>query len=162
MAGRTQTSTEGLIGLFVNTLPLRTRLSGDLSVRDLLSRVRGVTLGAYAHQALPFEKLVDALAPTRDLTRSPLFQVMLAMQPAPVSLQRLGELTLQPVEVETTTAKFDLTLSLSETADGLRGSLSTAPICLTPPRSSACWDTTSRCWPAWWRSPAGASRSCRC
>lgn len=123
MAGRTQTSTEGLIGLFVNTLPLRTRLSGDLSVRDLLSRVRGVTLGAYAHQALPFEKLVDALAPTRDLTRSPLFQVMLAMQPAPVSLQRLGELTLQPVEVETTTAKFDLTLSLSETADGLRGSL---------------------------------------
>ena len=121
VAGRTQASTEGLIGLFVNTLPLRTRLSADLSVRDLLARVRGVTLGAYAHQELPFEKLVDALDPVRDLARSPLFQVMLAMQPAPVSLQRLGELILQPVDVETTTAKFDLTLSVSETADGLRG-----------------------------------------
>ncbi len=123
IAGRTHVETEGLIGFFVNTLVLRTDLSGEPTFRELLARVREVTLGAYTHQEVPFEKLVQELAPARDLSRSPLFQVMLLLQNAPREALSLGEVTLGIVDVERTTAKFDLSLSLSETGEGLRGTL---------------------------------------
>ncbi|AKT37644.1 non-ribosomal peptide synthetase [Chondromyces crocatus] len=121
IAGRTRAETEGLIGLFINTLVLRTRLSPELSFRELLRRVREVTLGAYDHQDVPFEKLVDALQPERDLSRSPLFQVMLILQNAPQPVLDLPGLTAERMELSGATSKFDLTLSLEDSDEGLRG-----------------------------------------
>ncbi|WP_048441569.1 condensation domain-containing protein, partial [Caenimonas sp. SL110] len=123
IAGRTQVETEALIGFFVNTLALRTELSGEITTRQLLGRVREVTLGAYAHQEVPFEKLVEVLTHGRDMSRSPLFQVMLVLQNAPMGQMQLGDVTLEPVEVAHTTAKFEMTLALRETHDGLQGGL---------------------------------------
>ena len=121
IANRTRQETEGLIGFFVNTLVLRTDLSGNPRFRDLLARVRESCLGAYAHQDLPFEKLVEALHPVRDGGRNPLFQVMLALQNAPMPALELSGLTLRPLEIDSGVAKFDLTLNLEEGADGLHG-----------------------------------------
>ena len=123
IAGRTQVETEGLIGLFVNTLVLRSDLSGNPRFRDLLGRVRAVCLGAYAHQEVPFERLVEELQPVRDLSRTPLFQVLFVLQNAPFEPIAVPRLRLEPVAFEQTTAKFDLTLSLTETPEGLLGSL---------------------------------------
>jgi amino acid adenylation domain-containing protein len=123
IAGRTRTEIEGLIGLFVNTLALRTDLSGDPSFRELLGRVREVALEAYAHQDLPFEKLVEQLQPERDLSRSPLLQVIFVLQNAPMTPLRLSGLTVTPLKVESKTAKFDLTLSLVEKTDTLTASV---------------------------------------
>ena len=120
IAGRTRTELEGLIGFFVNTLVLRTDLSGNPTFRELLGRVREVALGAYAHQDLPFEKLVEELQPERSLSHSPLFQVMFILQNAPRQTLALPGLTLRRLEVDSGTAKFDLTLSMTESADGLR------------------------------------------
>ncbi len=123
IAGRNRTDVEGLIGIFVNTLVLRTELSGNPTFRQLLRRVREVTLGAYAHQDLPFEKLVEELQPERNLSHSPFFQVMLVLKNAPFSLLDLSGVSASPLHKDNRTAKFDLTLSLQETADGLRGTL---------------------------------------
>ena len=119
IANRGHVETEGLIGFFVNTLALRTDLSGDPRFVELLGRVRQTTLGAYAHQDVPFEKLVEALQLPRDLSRPPLFQVMFALQNMPPPRLELDGLTLTPVDVETGSAQFDLTLSLTEDKDGL-------------------------------------------
>ncbi|HEX8472730.1 MAG TPA: amino acid adenylation domain-containing protein, partial [Pyrinomonadaceae bacterium] len=121
IAGRNRAEVEGLIGFFVNTLVLRTRLDGNPDFRELLERVREMTLGAYAHQDVPFEKLVEELAPKREMSHAPLFQVMFTLQNAPRESLQLPGLTLAQVEVETGAAMFDLSLSIEETAQGLFG-----------------------------------------
>ncbi|MET0625827.1 MAG: amino acid adenylation domain-containing protein, partial [Pyrinomonadaceae bacterium] len=115
VAGRTHAETEQLIGFFVNTLVLRTDLSGEVTFRGLLSRVREVCLGGYAHQDVPFEKLVEELQPDRDTGRSPLFQVAFTLQ----EQQQGGGLELPGLAVseaaaESGAAKFDLTLAAAE------------------------------------------------
>ncbi len=120
IAGRNRAETEDLIGFFVNTLVLRSDLGGDPTFNDFLSRVREVCLGAYAHQDLPFEKLVDELQIKRDLGRSPLFQVFFVLQNAPKTNRELAGLTLSRLGADVAVAaKFDLTLGVTETDEGL-------------------------------------------
>jgi amino acid adenylation domain-containing protein/non-ribosomal peptide synthase protein (TIGR01720 family) len=127
IAGRNRIEIEGLIGFFVNTLVLRGDLSGERaggpSFRELLGRVREVALAAYMHQDLPFEKLVQELAPERSLSHAPLFQVMFVLQNAPAESLEIRDLRLRPVSGIETAAKFDLTLSLEEQHGGLYGSI---------------------------------------
>jgi amino acid adenylation domain-containing protein len=119
IANRNHAETESLIGFFVNTLALRTDLSGDPRFRELLRRVREVTLGAYAHQDLPFELLVEELQPERDLGHTPLFQVVFTLQNAPLTSLQFAALSLSPLTVENKTAKFDLGLNASSGQSGL-------------------------------------------
>ncbi len=123
IAGRTRGEVEGLIGFFVNTLVLRTDLGGDPSFRETLRRVREATLGAYEHQELPFEKLVVELQPERSLSHSPLFQVMFTLQDAGVGGGALAGLKMSGAGPAMEVAKFDLSLTLTATAQGLRGGL---------------------------------------
>jgi amino acid adenylation domain-containing protein len=123
VANRQRREVEGLIGLFINTLVLRTRLSPTLTVRQALRLVREVTLEAYSHQDLPFEKLVEALQPERDLTTTPLFQVMFVLQSAFDQVCKLDGLQVEHIPIDNGMAKYDLTLSLTETRDGLRAAL---------------------------------------
>jgi amino acid adenylation domain-containing protein len=120
IAGRNYAEVEGLIGFFVNTLALKTDLAGDPEFKELLVREREVTLEAYLNQDLPFDKLVEELQPERDLGRTPLFQVMFALQNMPAEQIRLSGIELQPVNVEIKTVKFDLSLTLIERLRGLR------------------------------------------
>jgi aspartate racemase len=122
-ANRNRLEIEGLIGFFVNTLVLRTDLSGNPTFRDLLKRVREVALGAYAHEDLPFEKLVEELQVPRDPSYNPLFQVMFVLQNVPMVSLQLSGITLTPLEAETDTAKFDLMLELTEGPEGLTSSI---------------------------------------
>ncbi|HEV2734584.1 MAG TPA: condensation domain-containing protein, partial [Longimicrobiaceae bacterium] len=115
IAGRTRAETEGLIGFFVNTLALRTELSGRPSFREVVARVREATLGAYAHQELPFEHLVEALGGERDAARNPVFQVMFALQNTPGAAEiGLGGVRARVEEPKSSSAKFDLTLAMVE------------------------------------------------
>lgn len=119
IANRNQTAIEGLIGFFINSLALRADLSDNPTFRQLLAQVRERTLGAYAHQDLPFEKLVDALDVPRDLSYSPLFQVMLILQNAPTTALNVPGLTLTPLQFNAQITKLDLTLICIEQAEGL-------------------------------------------
>ncbi|HLK56987.1 MAG TPA: amino acid adenylation domain-containing protein [Chthonomonadaceae bacterium] len=119
IANRTQTEVEGLIGFFVNTLAVRTQLSGDPNFIELLGRVREAALGAFAHQDLPFEKLVEELQPERSLSHSPIFQVVFALQNLPQSRWKLGALQVEEIPTAGATAKFDLSLFASESTGGL-------------------------------------------
>ncbi len=123
IANRTKSEMESLIGLFINTLVFRTDLAGDPSFKELLSRVRKVALEAYAHQDIPFEKLVDILRLDRDLSHSPLFQAMLVLQNAPMDVQELPGLRISPLETHSGTAKYDLTMFIVEEGDKLSGAL---------------------------------------
>lgn len=123
IANRSRVEIEGLIGFFVNTLVLRSDLSGNPSFRELLGRVREVCLGAYAHQDLPFEVLVEKLQPERSLSRNPLFQVMFALHNAAVPTLKLSGLTLSSLKVETGTTQLDLSLDMVETEQGLNASV---------------------------------------
>jgi amino acid adenylation domain-containing protein len=119
IANRNRAEVEELIGFFVNTLVLRTDLSGDPAFRELLGRVREVSFGAYAHQDLPFEKLVEELQPERRSSHTPLLQVMLVLENATTSELELEGLSISPVKVDSGSAKFDLTLLVQETPEGL-------------------------------------------
>jgi amino acid adenylation domain-containing protein len=120
VAGRNRPEIEKLIGFFINTLVLRGDLSGNPRFNELLNRIQKICLGAFAHQDLPFEKLVEELRPERAVSHTPLFQVMFALQSAGLSEIKLGNLALSTVEFEQGTAKFDLTLSVEETEQGLK------------------------------------------
>ena len=113
VANRNRSEVEGLIGLFVNTLVIRTGLSGDPAFASLLARVREAALGAFAHQDLPFERLVEELQPERSLSQAPLFQVMFILQNVSVPALDLGGVTAEPLELGSEVAKFDLTLSIA-------------------------------------------------
>nr|WP_255217199.1 non-ribosomal peptide synthetase [Myxococcus sp. AM010] len=133
IAGRTRAETEGLIGFFVNTLVLRTRLDGSPSFRELLARVREVTLGAYAHQDVPFEKLVEALRPERSLSHSPLFQVMLTFDSTPDAGGDAQTGTgMKHVAVEHRVSRFDLSLGFVEGKDGFSGGLEFSTVLFEP------------------------------
>ena len=123
IAGRNRVETEGLIGFFLNTLALRTDLSGGPTFQELLARVNEVTIGAYTHQEVPFEKLLEELNPERRLGRSPVFQVLFNMLNFPAS-----EIELPGLKIESRTAlevgsKFDLTLYVNEQEEGIRFTL---------------------------------------
>jgi len=122
VAGRLRPELEAIIGLFVNTLALRTRLSGAESFRELLSTIRETALGAYAHQELPFDTLVEELQPERSLSHHPLFQVMFIVQNTPTYMLSLPGLTLSAEPFTKSTAQFDLVLSMTETKEELAAS----------------------------------------
>ena len=120
-ANRNRSELENMLGCFVNTLALRTKLKAGESFIQLLARVKQTDLAAYAHQNLPFEQLVEAMHPVRSLQHTPIFQVMLVLQNAPIPVADLPGLALKPVAIEAEAAKFDLTLSFTEQANDLSG-----------------------------------------
>ncbi len=121
IANRNRSEIEGLIGFFVNSLVLRTDFSGNPTFRELLNRVREVTLGAYAHQDLPFEKLVEELHCHRDLSRHPLFQIVFSLQNTPIQALELPGLTLSLFEFDNLSAKLDLEFHLWQDLESLKG-----------------------------------------
>ncbi|AKJ04230.1 non-ribosomal peptide synthase protein (TIGR01720 family)/amino acid adenylation domain-containing protein/natural product biosynthesis luciferase-like monooxygenase protein [Archangium gephyra] len=123
VAGRSRPELEPLVGCFINSLPLRADLSGDPSFVELLGRVRRTALEGFAHQEVPFEKLVDALHVSRDLGHSPIFQTLLVLHNVPMPTVKLAGLTLSGMDLHVGAAKLDLALELRETPDGLWGGL---------------------------------------
>ncbi|MFX3681347.1 MAG: amino acid adenylation domain-containing protein [bacterium] len=123
IANRHRAEVEPLIGFFVNTLVLRNDLSGEPSFRDLIERTRNTALDAYAHQDLPFERLVDELQPERDLSRNPIFQVMFALHNTPNHERVLPELTITDLAAERISAQFDIVLDVWENPSGLKAVL---------------------------------------
>ncbi len=119
IAGRTRVETEGLIGCFINTLAFNADLSGDPTFRELLGRVRRQALGAYAHQELPFERLVEELQPERDLSRTAVFQTMFQLRNIPRKALQMNALGIEELEFDPGIAKFDLTLEAVERPDGI-------------------------------------------
>ncbi|MEG4964628.1 amino acid adenylation domain-containing protein, partial [Microcoleus sp. K4-C2] len=123
IANRNRREIEEVIGLFANTLVFRTNLSSNPTFKELLGRVREVALGAYNHQDLPFEKLVEILQPERDLSHNPLFQVLFSLRNVRTPQIKLPGVTLSSLEIERKTARFDLALDLEEGLEGINGTL---------------------------------------
>ena len=123
VANRNRPELESLIGFFVNTLVMRTDFSGQPSFRTLLRRVRQVALDAYAHQDLPFEKLVQELLPERDLSHNPLFQVMFSLDEGPPAAFELPGLEMTPLRIDSPAAKFELSVIMENTTSGLVGAI---------------------------------------
>ena len=121
VAGRTRSEIEGLVGLFLDTLALRTDMSGEVTFRQLLQRVRKVTLEAFAHQDVPFEKVVEAVGVQREPSRSAVFEAMFALQKEALPSARTADLEWNSGAVHNGTSKFDLTLSMEAAGDGLSG-----------------------------------------
>jgi len=119
VAGRDREETESLIGLFLNSLALRTRLSGNPTFLELLSRVRSVALGAYENQHLPFEKLVEELRPERDLSRTPIFQVFINFYNFKEASLELDRLSVNRLHLTESTAQFDISFFIREHDDGI-------------------------------------------
>jgi len=120
-ASRPDLALERLLGLFINTVVLRADLAGDPTFRAALATLRETTLGAFSHAELPFQQLVEALQPERDLSRSPLFQVFFSLTAEPLSTLELPDLTMQPLEVHTGATEFDLAVYLTESPAGVGG-----------------------------------------
>ncbi len=123
IANRNRPELENLVGIFINTLALRTSTAGDPSFRDLVRKVRDVAVGAYAHQDLPFEKLVEELKPARDLSRPPIFQVVFNMQNVPMPPLSLSALDILPLDVDRGVAQFDLSLMITKSKDQYLGTV---------------------------------------
>jgi amino acid adenylation domain-containing protein/non-ribosomal peptide synthase protein (TIGR01720 family) len=123
IANRNHAALEKLAGFFANTLILRAKFEGEMSFRDLLDQVKAFSLGAYAHQELPFDMLVDALQPQRNLGYAPLFQAMIAYQNTPAETLHLPNVEMKPVALDVGMSKFDLTLLLTEEGDELLGDI---------------------------------------
>lgn len=123
IANRTRTEVQGLIGCFLNILVLRTDLTGNPTFREALQRIRQTTVEAYNHQDLPFEKLVEEIHPTRDLSRNPLFQVLFTLQNTPMPALKLPGLTLQAVEMDRGTVQFDLSVQIWDTEHASNGTV---------------------------------------
>ncbi len=121
VANRNRSEIEGLIGFFVNTLVIRSDFSGEPTFREFLGQVRETAMQAYSNQDVPFEMLVDAVQPDRDLSHTPLFQVMFALQDNPIESIKLPNFQLEGLETESGTAKFDITLFMEDRADGIKG-----------------------------------------
>jgi amino acid adenylation domain-containing protein len=121
IAGRNQADAEEIIGFFLNTLVLRADLTGNPTFQEFLAQVRRRALEAYSNQDIPIEKLIDELNPVRDMSRSPLFQVLFALQNMPWSGYDLPGLAIRPLDSYNQSAKIDLSLYMMETADGLQG-----------------------------------------
>jgi len=119
IAGRDRTELEGLVGFFINNLVLRTDLSGNPSFRGLVGRARDTALDAYAHQSLPFEKLVEELQPARNMSHTPIYQVLFMLQNAPLDSGGFADLATEGLGFDYGTAKFDLTVATIENTDGL-------------------------------------------
>jgi amino acid adenylation domain-containing protein len=159
IANRNRAETEGLIGFFVNTLVLRAELRGATDFLALLRQVRDTTLGAYGHQEMPFERLIEELQPVRDPSRTPLFQVMFALQNTPLPPLTLPGLEVSSAEPASGNAKFDLTIALMPREAGLAASLEYATDLFDRPtvlRFAAGWLELLA---AAVREPAGALRS---
>ncbi|HEX8186396.1 MAG TPA: condensation domain-containing protein, partial [Blastocatellia bacterium] len=123
IANRNRQELEPLIGFFVNTLVMRVKVESEATFREVIRRAKESAMGGYEHQEVAFEKVVEELRPERDLSHTPIFQVMLDLHNAPMPALELPELRLTPLEVEVKMAKFDLTLTATETEEGLAGSL---------------------------------------
>jgi len=124
IANRNRIETEGLIGFFVNLMVLRVDVSDDPTFRELLKRVRRISLDAYAHQDLPLEKLVEVLQPERSLSNNPLFQVVFVLQNQPMPSLEVSGLRITPIAVDSGMVQFDLILSITETGNELQGRFS--------------------------------------
>lgn len=120
VAGRTQRDTENIIGFFVNTIVLRAKIQADLTFRQFLSQVRNTILETFQHQNVPFEQVVEAIQPERSLGHTPIFQVAFVLQNAPMQALSLPNVTIEPVELNSGVAKFDLHLDVSVTENGLK------------------------------------------
>ena len=123
VANRDLPELEHLIGVFINTIVLRTNVSGDPSFRELLKQVRDVSLGAYAHQNLPFEKLVEELKPQRDLSRTPLFQVAFNLQNSPMPKLEIPGVEIKFVDIDRGVSQFDLTLMITKLGEKCHASV---------------------------------------
>jgi non-ribosomal peptide synthetase component F/acyl carrier protein len=121
IAGRTRSETQGLIGFFVNTIVTNVTFTTNITFRQLLKEAKETTLDAYAHQDLPFEKLVEKLSPQRNLGRSPFFQTIFSLQNESMLGMKLGSANLQLMDIDLGTAKFELTFALTESEDAIRG-----------------------------------------
>ncbi len=153
VANRSRSELEGLIGFFANNLVLRTDLAGNPSFREALERVREACLGAYDHQDIPFEKVVDEVQVRRDLSRNPLFQVMFNLQNTPLNRSYPSDLSIQPLEIEQNTAYFDLRLTLQEAPTGLTGFLEYNTDLFEPETVELLFDSYRHILESWARNP---------